>query len=81
MRVLGLVQMLILAPLFLKKEIDWTNEYNAKYSPPYPDIQSPGYIWYSFGFMYTDAITYHFISKPFFRKSLREYHKYKKNQQ
>lgn len=73
-RLLGLFQMAVLPLFFLKKEIDWTNEYNSKYSPPYPDIKAPPYIAYAFGFLYTGAITYHVISKPFLRKSLRRYH-------
>ena len=74
-RIIGLAQMLIIGPYFLKKEIDWTNDYNAKYKPPYPDIRPPPYLAFSLCFIYTGAISYHSISKPFFRKSLREYHK------
>jgi len=70
-RLAGIIQMFVLSPIFIKKQIDWVNNYNQSYQPPYPDISGPGYIWYSIGFMYSGAITYHFISKPFFRKALK----------
>lgn len=74
-RAIGLAQAFIIAPIFLKKEIDWVNYYNSFYGPPYPDIKGPPYMAYFFGFLFTGAITYHFISKPFFKRSLKEYHK------
>lgn len=78
-RMLGLFQMVVLPFYFLKREIDWVNNYNRTYSPPYPDIKKPPYMGYAFGFLYTGAITYHFVSKPFLRKSLRRYYARRKD--
>ncbi|MCK4664128.1 MAG: hypothetical protein KAT68_14770 [Bacteroidales bacterium] len=76
-RLVGIAQMFVIAPIFLIKEIQWTNEYN-KTGPPYEDIGSPGYIWGFVGFLYSGAITYHLISKPFFKNAMYDYYSDKK---
>lgn len=70
LKIVGAIQLFVLAPLFIKMEADWMNEYNAKYSPPYPDIKSPGYVFYGIGFMYTGVIT-QAIAKKHFRRALK----------
>lgn len=72
-RLLGNVQMFVIAPIFLIKEIRWTESYNQS-GPPYEDIQSPGYIWGFFGFLYSGALTYHLISKVFLVNALEDYY-------
>ena len=74
-RVVGVIETLVLFPLFLKMEIDYTNEFNAKYSAPYPDIKQPSYLHYSMLCLISGTITYHFAAKHFFKKSIREYKK------
>jgi hypothetical protein len=74
-KILGIAQMFVIAPLFLKKQIDWDGEFNRKYDPPYPDIESPPYVGYFFLFLYTGALTNQVLARPFIKKSLKEYHR------
>ena len=77
-RVLGLIQMTVLPIIFVIKESNRVNEFNRKYQPPYPEDTEIGYMPYVGGFFLTGGITYHFIAKAYFRKSLKEYYKFKK---
>lgn len=76
-RIAGIVQMFVIAPLFVFKEIQWEGIQNAQ-GPPYPDTRDPGYMWGFVGFLYSGAITYHVISRSFLPKALSEYYSAKK---
>ncbi|HTA62465.1 MAG TPA: hypothetical protein VK835_08415 [Bacteroidia bacterium] len=75
-KILGLIQMLIIAPLFLKLQIDWQANYNQMYKPPYPQVSDPGYIFWGMGILTTGSITYHFISRPFLKRAIKKRNEY-----
>ena len=76
-RLAGIAQMFVIAPFFLYKEIEWTNNHNNTL-PSSINESYPGYILGFFAFLYSGAATYHLISKQYFRNALFFHYQKKK---
>ncbi|MBI2721373.1 MAG: hypothetical protein HYX39_04280 [Bacteroidetes bacterium] len=74
-RIIGVSQMVIVAPYFLIKDINWiiNNDFNRVNSVNTVDKRPPN-LWYALGFFISGSLTYHLLSKPFIKKALSKHH-------